>query len=141
MIFKKLDNIFILLLASQLFLILTSIFLITNQMQIFSVYISNEIKIAVMVITLSTVILLRFYYNSSISKIKNLKKETEKEQKFYDLNLNRMSLTEAINLLNLIIFLISGEYTFVLISIILFILFIVYRPTQKSFLHEMNKSL
>ena len=31
-----------------------------------------------------------------------MKEETEKEQKFYDLNLNRMSLTEAINLLNLI---------------------------------------
>ena len=138
-IFKKLDNIFIVLLSSQLFLIITSFFIVTNTYSITVSSSGNELRLAIMIITLSAVVIVRGYYSSSISKIKLLPTLDEKIEAFYTVSINRMSVTETLSLINLITFLITAQYVFIIISIILFILFIIYRPTERAFKAELTK--
>jgi uncharacterized integral membrane protein len=138
-IFKKLDNIFIVLLSSQLFLIITSFFITSNSSSLIVSYEGNELRLAIMIITLSAVVIVRGYYNSSLSKIKSMPTLDEKVEAYYSLNINRMSVTEILSLINLITFLITAQYVFIIISAILFLLFIIYRPTKKTFKSELRK--
>ena len=136
--FKKLDNYFIILLASQLFLIITSLFIVSNQSENSSQYLSNNVRIVIMVVTLSAVLILRVYYNVSIIKLRNAESIEKQSSEFYNLNINRMAILETISLINLIAFLITYQFVFLIICGILFILFIIYRPTEKSFNSEMK---
>ncbi|NOG97950.1 MAG: hypothetical protein HND52_08300 [Ignavibacteriae bacterium] len=138
-IFKKLDNIFIILLSSQLFLIITSFFIASNNYSVTASNVGNELRLAIMIITLTAVVIVRGYYNSTISKIKLMPTLDEKIDAFYAASINRLAVTEILSLINLITFLTTTQYVFIIISIILFILFIVYRPTEKVFESELNK--
>ncbi len=131
--FKKLDNFFLILLASQLFLIVTSLFIVSNQSENSAQYLSNNFRITIMVVTLSAVLILRVYYNVSIIKFQKIESIEKQVNEFYTLNINRMAILETISLINLIAFLISFQLVFLIICGILFVLFIVYRPTKKSF--------
>jgi hypothetical protein len=86
-----------------------------------------------MVVTLSAVLILRVYYNVSIIKFQKIESIEKQFSEFYTLNINRMAILETISLINLIAFLISFQLVFLIICGILFVLFIVYRPTKKSF--------
>jgi hypothetical protein len=130
---KKLDNIFIVLLSVQIFLVITSLFIITNQAADFSHYFSNQIRIIIMITTLSAMIILRVYYNTSIMKIRDTENVEKQIEGFFNININRMAILETISLINLITFLITYQYVFIVISGILFILFMIYRPTEKVF--------
>jgi hypothetical protein len=136
--FKTLENYFIILLASQLFLIITSLFIVSNQSENSSQYLSNNVRIVIMVVTLSAVLILRVYYNVSIIKLRNAESIEKQSSEFYNLNINRMAILETISLINLIAFLITYQFVFLIICGILFILFIIYRPTEKSFNLEMK---
>ena len=136
--FKKLDNFFLVLLSSQLFLIITSLFIVSNQSENSAQYLSNNFRIVIMVVTLSAVLIVRVYYNVSIIKFRNADSIEKQSSEFYNLNINRMAILETISLINLIAFLVTYQFVFLIICGILFILFIIYRPTEKSFNSEMK---
>ena len=135
---KKLDNYFLLLLSSQLFLIITSLFIVTNQSENSAQYLSDNVRIVIMVVTLSAVLILRVFYNVSIIKLRSAESIEKQSSEFYNLHINRMAILETISLINLMAFLISFQIVFLIICGILLILFIVYRPTEKSFNSEMK---
>lgn len=138
--FKSIDIIFIIILASQLFLATTCLFIASNNI-ISPVDNMNEtIGIIVMIINLGFIASYRFIYQKAALQYSRLNLLEDKLNKFIVLNLVRISIIEFINLINLTAYLITGLYIFFIIFILIFILYFVYRPSRVKFITDFKLS-
>jgi len=134
--FKYLDTIFIVMLGSQIILGVTAIFIQSNN-YFPPISISDEtIRIIIMAANLGLILLMKFYYSKSIAGAIETNSMNERMQKFSSLNIVRCALLKTINLLNLIAFMITGKYVYLVIFIIVLGLFFVYRSSRKIFITD-----
>ena len=140
-IFKTLDLIFLSIIASQLFLFFTFLF-ISNKTELIADFFSgNELKVIAIILNstmiLSTKLLQKKFTKNHLSK----KSLEEKIHSFRLLSIIRLALLESGNIINLVFYLMTGDSIFLLIFGALFILQFAYRPLPKLMIREFNLPL
>ena len=138
---KILDNIFIVLLSLQLFLLITFYFLVENNFVTAHQEFENIVRIIIMIINALVIIVPQVLYSIIIRKPAITKKSNEKIKKYSIFILFRMLLITVANVINLTAFLLTHNYIYLLIFVIILILFFIYRPLIKNIIKEFNFNL
>lgn len=138
---KILDNIFIVLLSLQLFLLITFYFLVENNFVTAHQEFENIVRIIIMIINALVIIVPRVLYSIIIRKPAITKKTNEKIKRYSIFILFRMLLITVANVINLTAFLLTHNYIYLLIFVIILILFFIYRPLIKNIIKEFNFNL
>ena len=138
---KILDNIFIVLLSLQLFLLITFYFLVENNFVTAHQEFENIVRIIIMIINALVIIVPQVLYSIIIRKPAITKKSNKKIKKYSIFILFRMLLITVANVINLTAFLLTHNYIYLLIFVIILILFFIYRPLIKNIIKEFNFNL
>lgn len=134
--FKRLDGIFIAFLAIQLITALTSYFLLRNGITGTVEISSAMLNISVMLINALVIIGSRVVIRPYRVKALHTRVLEEKTSCFFNYGVIRAALLFLLNMVNITSFLITGEYIYLIIAALIFLLFLNYRPTRSFMVRE-----
>ncbi|MDZ7764892.1 MAG: hypothetical protein U5K00_10745 [Melioribacteraceae bacterium] len=130
--FKTLDIIFNTLLLTQL--IIGFLFYYLNSANTIEPVLSEVVFLPLIVLGINTtVILFTKYLFTKRNKIDKKLNLEEKVHSYRSLSLLLMTMIEGVNVINLVIFLLSGSTIYLLVAVLILILYFVYRPSKDKF--------
>lgn len=130
--FKTLDLIFNSLLVTQL--IIGFIFYYLTSTQTIEPILSEVVFLPLIVLGINTtVILFAKYIFTKRNKIDKKLTLKEKVYSYKSLSLLLMTMIEGVNVINLVVFLLSGSTIYLLVAVLILILYFVYRPSKDKF--------
>lgn len=130
--FKTLDLIFNSLLVTQL--IIGFIFYYLTSTQTIEPILSEVVFLPLIVLGINTtVILFAKYIFTKRNKIDKKLTLEEKVYSYKSLSLLLMTMIEGVNVINLVVFLLSGSTIYLLVAVLILILYFVYRPSKDKF--------
>lgn len=134
--FKRLDLIFIALLLGQLIFAFTSLFIVSNG--IFAeLFLSYEIAVIIaMASNAASVLGARFLNVLFLKKIRTSVDIGSKMRIFSTKSIIVLALLEVQNIINILLYLFTTEFVFLIVTILVFVLHFVYRPTESLFRSE-----
>lgn len=144
--FKTLDIIFISILSMQIILALIFYFLRDMKLVKFESLDFEYLPIVVLVIN-TTVILFAKYIFTARNRIDQKLSLDGKLQIYKNYSLLLIAILDFLNVVNIVIFLLTGKQIYLLVALLILILYIVYRPNKLKFVNttlspqERNDSL
>lgn len=134
--FKKLDLIFAALLLGQLIFAVTALYFVSNNLfETGILYFENAVIIA-MVSNAASVLGARLLNTLFLKKMRGSVDIGRKMQVFSTKSIIILAILEFQNIINIVMYLFTSEYVFLLVAILIFILHFVYRPTEALFRKE-----
>lgn len=134
--FRKLDFIFTLLLSSQIFLALTAVFLLSNDVLSMGELPGPAIKILTMSLNSIFILGLRLTVHKKRQLSDRKSAAEELKNSYVRRSIISMVLLELLNLFNLAAFILTEDYMILIIFALIFMLFLLYRPSKNSFIKE-----
>lgn len=131
--FKTLDIIFNSLMLTQLVIGFIFYYMISNNL--IETILSEVVLLPLIVLVINTtVILFAKYLFTKRNKIDKKLTLEEKVYSYRSLSLLIMIMIEGVNIINLVIFLLSGSTIYLLVAILILILYFVYKPSKEKFI-------
>lgn len=130
--FKQLDFIFISVLAAQILLALVFYILIDMGITNFSLLKFEYLPLVVLFINTSVILLAKYLFTSRI-KIDAKLQLADKIGKYRNLSILIIALLDFANIINIVIFFLTGAQVYLLVALLLLILYIAYRPSKLKF--------
>ena len=130
--FKQLDFIFISVLAAQI--LMAFVFYILNDMGItnFSLLKFEYLPLVVLFINTSVILLAKYLFTAR-SKIDIKLQLADKINKYRNSSILIIALLDFANIINIVIFFLTGTQVYLLVALLLLILYIAYRPSKLKF--------
>jgi lysylphosphatidylglycerol synthetase-like protein (DUF2156 family) len=130
--FKQLDLIFISVLAAQILMAL--VFYILRDMDIadFSLLKFEFLPLVVLFINTSVILLAKYLFTAR-SKIDVKLQIANKISKYRNLSILIIALLDFANIINIVIFFLTGAQIYLLVALLVLILYIAYRPSKLKF--------
>ena len=140
-LFRRMDNLFIFLIAIQVFLAVTAYFVVAHNY--LSPWDSFQNPLRLMVILSNTIALVasRFAFRFFMKNKNPNAALSVKTEQFKNLTVVRFGLLTIDNLINITVFVFSQSYVILLIVLVILVLFIAYRPLPKLFNKEYDENL
>lgn len=130
--FKQLDLIFTAVLAAQILLALAFFILRDQNIVAPSLLEFEYLPIVVLIINTSTILFAKYFFTAR-NKIDKKIGLQEKFDKYKALSFIIILILDFANIINLTIYLLSGAQVYLLVSLLVLILYIVYRPSKIKF--------
>lgn len=134
--FKKLDLIFSVLLLGQLIFAITALYLVSNELFEAGILTFENAVIIAMVSNALSVLGARLLNTLFLRKIRESVDIGRKIHVFSTKSIIILAILEFQNIINIVMYLLTSEYVFLLVAILIFILHFVYRPTEVLFRKE-----
>ncbi|MCF8262424.1 MAG: hypothetical protein K9J12_16735 [Melioribacteraceae bacterium] len=135
---QSVDKYFIILFAIQLILIVLSYFNYDSATFSLEKFDTNLSQISIILNSAFSIYLSRYLFskNTIPEKFGN---ETQKIEGFINGSKQRLLVLFCGNIINIIISIIDPNFTFILISLLILVLFFIYRPSEKLFVSTFPK--
>ncbi|MBZ0177872.1 MAG: hypothetical protein K8F36_01185 [Melioribacteraceae bacterium] len=134
--FKKLDLIFAALLLGQLIFAVTALYFVSNNLFETGILNFENAVIIAMVSNAASVLGARLLNTLFLKKMRGSVDIGRKMQVFSTKSIIILAILEFQNIINIVMYLFTSEYVFLLVAILIFILHFVYRPTEALFRKE-----
>jgi hypothetical protein len=131
--YKRLENIFIALLAIQTIYTLTALYLSFNDIQFILSFSRTSIKIVIMIQIFITVVFGNYFFNSKMKLAGKEADANKKHQLYHTAYSVRLGLLSICNLVNITAFIFTSNEIYVIVTVPLLFLYFIYKPDRKIF--------
>jgi hypothetical protein len=131
--YKRLENLFLALLAIQTVFTLVALYLSLNDLYFPIPVKANYIKIFIMIQIFITVVYGNYFFRSKFKLAENETGEDSKFNYYYIGYSLRLGLLAMSNMLNIAAFIITSNEIYIIVTVPLLILYFIYKPERKVF--------
>jgi hypothetical protein len=131
--YKRLENLFVALLAVQTVYTLTALFISSNDISLVLPINRAFIKVFIMIQILITVAYGNYYFSTKFKLAEKVDNADRKRQFYYSAYSVRIVLLTICNLINVTAFLITSNEIYTVITVPLLFLYFIYKPNRKMF--------
>lgn len=134
--FKKLDNLFLILISGQIFAGLVLFYFVMNKNTVPDDHLIYTLKIFIVSFNIASFISIKLAYKKSCREINASASFEEKVRHYRAINMMRMLLMASSNIINLAVYFLAGTHLFLIVLGLMFLLSVYYRPSRTNFVKE-----
>lgn len=130
--FKWLETVFIAVLSMQIFIALILYFLRDMNIAKFDILTFEYLPIVVLILNTTSILFAKYIFTARNNIDKKLSFD-EKIVRYKNYSILLIAVLDFVNIINILIFFLSGKQIYLLVALLVLILYIVYRPSKIKF--------